>query len=138
MYRNTELLSLMAERLSSSDRMVGMAPSQALYLPLFGDAVTPSTLREMIMDRLGRFSATRTASLVICYSQDSGYTLEGPSWQEIRGRTGKSAASILRMISERITDYYMAAHGWEDTLNQDIASLELASLEREDNQDDEA
>ena len=114
-YQNTDILSRLSEVLSTKYGHLGC--DQPVNIPLWDqDGLWASFL--------GLFGRAPQVSLTVRYSTESGYTLDGPAWRDIKSRLNVGAKEFgIRIISE-LRDLWEVTHGWEAALLEDLAELD--------------
>jgi len=62
--------------------------------------------------------------VTVRFSPESGYTLDGPAWREIKSRLNCSAKDFGSRIISELEDIWQVTHGWEIALEEDLAGLD--------------
>tara|TARA_R110002110_G_scaffold26350_12_gene97021 strand:+ start:113 stop:502 length:390 start_codon:yes stop_codon:yes gene_type:complete len=126
-YRNTDVMSRLAEKLTA--KVADRGSDRPVFLELWTDSRAPSGFWNNVLSILGRFRSTVATRLTIRYSVESGYTLEGATWQQVSSRMGWTITDLATRIVSAINTEYELAHGWEISLNEtldELDSLEIA------------
>lgn len=62
-------------------------------------------------------------SLTVRFSEDSGFTLDGPAWKEIKTRLDCSSKAFGQRIIAELRDLWETTHGWETAMLDDLEGL---------------
>ena len=134
--QNTNITSLIEHKLSS--QLYEFGTTEPIRISLWEDEAAEESLLGFILNMLG-FTNMRRAlrnnqlitkngsdytSLTILYSTETGYTLEGPSFQQINSRLDWSITELYTTITDRIRRKYDDSRGWESTLAEALKELD--------------
>lgn len=114
-FKNTDILFRLAEVLSTKYSHLGC--DQPVEIELWDQQGIWASL-------LSLFGWAPKTVLTVRYSVKSGYTLEGPSWREIKSRLGVGAKDFGSLIVKELNDLWQETHGWEAALEADLAELD--------------
>lgn len=114
-FKNTNILSRLEEILS--ERYSDLGCDQPVEVELWDKTGLWASF-------LGLFNRAPKVTLTVRYSADSGYTLDGPAWKEIKQRLGTSSREFGQRIISELRDLWETTHGWKAALVEDLAGLD--------------
>ena len=114
-FKNTNIFSRLEEILS--ERYSNLGCDQPVEIGLWDQ----NTLWARF---LGLFNRAPQVNLTVRFSSDSGFTLDGPAWKEIKMRLNCSSKEFGHRIIGELRDLWELTHGWESSLTEDLQGLE--------------
>ena len=114
-FRNTDILARLSEVLT--DRYDRFGTDQAVVIELYEkDGLLNSFLRFL--------GLAEKEKLTVRFSKETGYTLEGPGWRQIKRKLGCSAKEFGQRIISELQDVWESTYGWERSLIEDLEGLD--------------
>lgn len=121
MYKNTDLLSALAQKLSGIESIAAMGTAEAVLVPLWEDERPARQWWEKFVAVFGA-SFTDVACLKVRYSTGSGFDITGVSSSDILDRM--DPAEVVSMIVRAIKTNYSRSHGWEAAIEAALAAVD--------------
>ena len=126
-YTNNDILSLLAGKLTKQLGKYGT--NKAISIPLWSDPAVPTNFWDKVNHLFGRFHRTNNTSLTVRFSTDTGYSLQGASWEQINTRLEMGITTLANKIAKAVRNDWERNHGWERSLEEVMVELDDLQLE---------
>jgi hypothetical protein len=125
-YKNTDLLSALAQKLSANEAISAMGTAEAVLVPLWEGDRAPRNLWERVCVAFG-VTLTDIACLKVRYSASSGFDITGVSSSVLLERM--DAGAVVTMVVKAIKKNYASTNGWESAIESALAAVDEIDVE---------
>jgi len=125
-YTNNDILSRLSEKLTK--QLAKYGSNKPISISLWSEDVAPVTFMDKIYHVFGKFHSKSYTSLVVRFSPETGYSLQGASWDQINSRLDWNVTTLAKTIARAIHRDYNNNHGWENSLTDTMAELDELEL----------